>query len=685
MTCVCWLGRPARSHLYVAGAGHPAGPAEGPPAERGGLPDLAAPSKTDLAALSAGLLNELGQVRLNLKRIVDEHSRRQERLIKDYLANPAPVDSCCPPEAAACAEGASNLATPWRTAACHSDILSAGAPPEGQTPRRLERLVTGFGRCSRDDGRAAPIAGTAAAQRDEPPEWDQPLSQKASAAQKLPSKVFDSSNKRQWISDLGLENKVQWMEQTQWFKYIDLWMSLEEPPREGALYRFVYSRNFSAACAVVIFLNLIFEVYAVDREVDHWSEGFSEEIWWVDGAFLLYYFVELGLKLVLHRVYFFLNHDWRWNMFDFVLVIFTMYSQIVALNPDASDSTDLSFMRSLRVLKTAKVLRAVRMIRFIAELRLILNSVVGSMLSLFWSFVGLMFIFYIFGLVFVQGVVSHLRENNGVVEEATREKFGSVGRAMLSLYMASSGGDDWGNFYTDISTLGVKNSVLFIAFMLFIQIAVMNIVTGIFVENAMKYAVPDREAIALQQHKKDLSEAEALRQLCMDIDRDNSGRITLHTFCETYESNPRLRDHLAVLGLDIYDAQRFFEILSAFHNDEHVDIDSFVSYCLRLRGFATSIDLQNLMLQSSIIYTSQNRFNDYCKERLDLLTDALMTRRNSIGLPARGRVYSAASRAASDSEASKMSSGTSRKRELIKMALVRSSPAWMCAPCGRDS
>merc|ERR1740138_1608490 len=75
---------------------------------------------------------------------------------------------------------------------------------------------------------------------------------------------------------------------------------------------------------------------------------------------------------------------------------------------DSGGGVNLTFMRSFRVFKMAKVLRAVRAMRFIRDLRLMLNSIMGSFTSLFWSFVMLLFIYYIFSLIFVQGCITYL-------------------------------------------------------------------------------------------------------------------------------------------------------------------------------------------------------------------------------------------------------------------------------------
>merc|ERR1712125_41687 len=64
--------------------------------------------------------------------------------------------------------------------------------------------------------------------------------------------------------------------------------------------------------------------------------------------------------------------------------------------------------------------------------------------------------------------------------------YGSVLRAMLSFFKASTGGDDWSTFYEPLEPLTALDKAFFLFCMAFIQIAAWNIILGIFVDDAMK-------------------------------------------------------------------------------------------------------------------------------------------------------------------------------------------------------
>merc|ERR1719382_1867531 len=100
-----------------------------------------------------------------------------------------------------------------------------------------------------------------------------------------------------------------------------------------------------------------------------------------------------------------------------------------------------------------------------------------------------------------------MREEN----KSLYDTFGSVQVAMLTLFKTSMGGQDWEVFYDVAEQTGIFEAITFIIFVAFIQIALMNILTGIFVENAMKLAQPDRDTLAFQFRKQRMQDAQDLK------------------------------------------------------------------------------------------------------------------------------------------------------------------------------
>merc|ERR1719336_2919547 len=125
-------------------------------------------------------------------------------------------------------------------------------------------------------------------------------------------------------------------------------------------------------------------------------------------------------------------------------------------------------------------------------------------------------------------MVGFLAEERNI-EEMTFDRiarhFGSVGTTMLTLYMAVTGGDDWGTAFDIVKFAGLLYECLFIGFTFFFVFAVFNILTGVFVEKAVAAAMPDRDEQILEERRKLHKESEQFRALCSRLDRDSSGHI----------------------------------------------------------------------------------------------------------------------------------------------------------------
>merc|ERR1719414_884929 len=117
------------------------------------------------------------------------------------------------------------------------------------------------------------------------------------------------------------------------------------------------------------------------------------------------------------------------------------------MNESRSFSTmNLTFARIVRVFRLARILRIVRVMRFFYSFRLMVYSVIYSIVSLLWVFILLLFIMYFFAVFFLNGVVEYFRVTSDKNSELCLELiklFGTMERSLQSLFMSISGGIDW--------------------------------------------------------------------------------------------------------------------------------------------------------------------------------------------------------------------------------------------------
>jgi len=416
------------------------------------------------------------------------------------------------------------------------------------------------------------------------------------------------------------------------------WAQIKEPERTGILARLVNGAPFDFLCCFCIMLYSVWLLRAADIAVETLSEDLSPLMSMGERLFLWFFCVELLLRLLVHRLYFFCNEDWKWNVFDFMLVAVAAHERFTAcfLQRNGKGGISLTFLRSLRMLKMVRALRVLKMLRFVTELSFMINSVLGSITSLFWSLVMLAMMFFLFSLAFVQGVGLYLIEVHETISPEERDglivHFGSVLRSMSTCFRSVTGGDDWGVFYDVIKPTGFLNCAIFFFFIMFSQIALLNIVTGVFVENAMKLGQPELGQLAFEQRKKDLEDAAGLRQVFHFIDADGSGTLTADEFHDCIQDE-RVKARLAVLGLSIKDAERFFRMLTDIGSTPAVDLDFFVDACLKMKGVASSIDLQTLAYETRIIHQSLERLHEETRSAIQEVRDVLDERADGNACP----------------------------------------------------
>eukprot|EP00434_Breviolum_minutum_P023083 symbB.v1.2.020368.t1/scaffold1709.1/size105151/2 len=388
--------------------------------------------------------------------------------------------------------------------------------------------------------------------------------------------------------------------------------TLKEPPRTGCLASLVFSRWFQMLSVSVILVNSVSIALSADYEISNLGQEATVAQQNMELALALFYVLELILKLSVNRLYFFVNEDALWNCFDFCLVLFSIIEYAVMLHLEFSNADEgtgggmnVGFLRMFRLCKIAKVLRVFRTLRFFTELRLMMDCVLGSFINVFWCLAMIVFVLYVFSLLIVQGLteylvsVEHLDE---VYKTKYMKFFGSVGNATITLFQATTAGIDWSEAFDVLRVSGVFPSLCFLTYVIIFTISVWNIVTSTFVEKAMKLAQPDLESMIHEKNIKDAKDAGDLSRLFLPFTSKNEEGEDVISFeqIRAAAEQPRFRQDLTVRGVDIKNVEIFFKMLSAV-NEGGVNLQTLVSACVRMKGVATSIDLQSVSFEIQLI------------------------------------------------------------------------------------
>ncbi|CAE7518730.1 CACNA1E [Symbiodinium natans] len=409
-------------------------------------------------------------------------------------------------------------------------------------------------------------------------------------------------------------------------------LDLKEPERTGRLARAVDSTAFAFLSTVVILANAVFILYATDYEMQHLSNPTNAQIRSVDLSLAGFYVVEVLLKLIVHKLFFFWNSEWRWNIFDFSLVLFAIVENVLAydwMHGTKDTGVNLGFLRLFRLCKIVKILRIFRTLKFFSELRLMLDCMIGSLLNVIWCVVMMVFVMYVFALFVQQLLASFLVEDGGRDSpEAVAEIssfFGSVGMTLITLFQASTSGVDWKEPYDALWVSGPVLPTAFLFYVAFVFISVWNIITSTFVEKALKLAQPDIDLLVMEQQLQDYEDTQMLAQLfahMLQTDEDGLPRVGLEEFRHLVE-NSEFRSYLQTRGIDIKNAETFFKMLVELHGEPTIDAITFANACVRMKGAATSIDLQTVMYTTHLMNKEQRRAFQFMYSRLKSIESML--------------------------------------------------------------
>jgi len=213
--------------------------------------------------------------------------------------------------------------------------------------------------------------------------------------------------------------------------------------------------------------------------------------------------LELLARMAAEGKNFIVGCDWKWNIFDALVVLSAIIEKLLA------NVNNLSFIRLLRITRTFRAVRVIRLMRFLRELRVMVASVVESFVNLLWALLFLFSTMYLFAVVFVQGAMSYLDGSDpdeaekintldGYIPdyaEALVLIFPSLGNSILCLFASVTGGVDWFNMYEIVVKLSPFYGGLFVIYISFMLVGVVNVILGIFVDNANRSSHKERTTI----------------------------------------------------------------------------------------------------------------------------------------------------------------------------------------------
>eukprot|EP00930_Biecheleria_cincta_P089582 TRINITY_DN78918_c0_g1_i1.p1 TRINITY_DN78918_c0_g1~~TRINITY_DN78918_c0_g1_i1.p1 ORF type:complete len:607 (+),score=114.94 TRINITY_DN78918_c0_g1_i1:54-1874(+) len=363
--------------------------------------------------------------------------------------------------------------------------------------------------------------------------------------------------------------------------------SAEPKTMMGFMGRIVERDEFDYVMGALLGLNAL----AMGLQVELEARGQNVDFFvGVDIFFCMIFTLELALRIAVFRRAF---YKVAWNNFDFVIVVAMLVDLFVQREWETQSENHASGgpnIALLKLLKLCRVARLVRMIRLIPALKQMVYLVMASLSSFFWTGVLMLILMYCLAIYFCeQGTDWRRNASTLTTEEVANintitENWGNIGHSILSLFMALTGGDDWRNLIGILGGDSVVNLLIFIFWIAFATLVLLNLVTGVFVEGAQRILKEDKEKEVIRMAAK----------LFHSLETGNDSALDFQEFRKQLEEG-KLKGYCAAVGISQDDASELFRLLDK-RGRGRLLVGDFVDGCLRLRGPARSLDLSSVAL-----------------------------------------------------------------------------------------
>jgi len=148
-------------------------------------------------------------------------------------------------------------------------------------------------------------------------------------------------------------------------------------------------------------------------------------------------------------------------------------------------------------------------------------------------------------------------------------------------------------------------------------LAILNVVTGVFVEQATKNAQRDRDLFIQDQLQKRSQYITDVMTIFHEADDDHSGLVTLQEF-ETHLEDKQVQAFFTSLDIDTTATRRLFRLMD-LDGSGAVSPEEFVTGCMCLKGNAKTMDVAALMFAHNRSMKQWEDFMKYVEKQFDAI------------------------------------------------------------------
>lgn len=395
--------------------------------------------------------------------------------------------------------------------------------------------------------------------------------------------------------------------------------------------RIVQSPLFEAAIAVFILLDSLSigiqaEWGAAQPQLRQDDVAATLSFRTIDLFFTSVFTLEIGVRILARGRGFVFTPEWRWNIFDSLIVAMSLVQQAATMLVGSTHASSRT-LRIVRILRYVRIIRITRVFRFFLELRLMVTMVLSCLKSLCWSVLLLMLEIWCVAIFFVQAASDYVRDHDdqrwSALNEDLNTYFGSLWEAIYTLFRSISGGIDWGDPALALRQIHELYGIVYMVFVAFTLFAVLNVVTGTFVEHARLVASHDLDAVVQSQAKRKDSYLRDVSMMFHEADPNHSGFITEQEFFQ-YLDDDRVQAFFSSLELgETTEAIRELFKLLDLNDSGAISHDEFTLGCLRIKGVARNLDLMRMISDHQRLANKMDRFVADTREQFKTIRRAV--------------------------------------------------------------
>jgi len=214
-------------------------------------------------------------------------------------------------------------------------------------------------------------------------------------------------------------------------------------------------------------------------------------------------------------------------MFDTGVVMFSTVDLILGLvaSQSRNNAATGTLLRMFRTLRMVRAIRMVRVLRVFKELRYIILALLRSATLLIWPLVFLTILMYTCTIVISTSVPSDIRGSTGQSRKLLVDNFGSVFKAMKTLFMSASGAMDWSTAVGSLSSGDDTSYLVFVTYIILSKFLLLNLLSGIFVLSVFENCKADDQRMLQEQILNKSSPGGRLRSVFEHVDVTGTGTI----------------------------------------------------------------------------------------------------------------------------------------------------------------